>query len=79
MFASSVKDLIRKANLALERLEIFTSISLLCVNVFKTFLMTVCRVSIPLDVSGQVTLCGNPVQQVDHLRYLGAYLLCHLA
>ena len=79
VFASSVKDLVRKANLALERLEIFTSLSLLCVNVRKTFLMTFCRVGTPLDVSGQVTLCGNLVQQVDHLRYLGFYLDCHLA
>ena len=79
VFASSVKDLVRKANLALERLEIFTSLSLLCVNVRKTFLMTFCRVGTPLDVSGQVTLCGNLVQQVGHLRYLGFYLDCHLA
>ena len=31
--ASSVKDLVRKVNLPLERLEIFTSLSLLSVNV----------------------------------------------
>ena len=40
VFASSVKDLVRKANLALERLEILTSLSLLCLNVRKTFLIT---------------------------------------
>ena len=71
VFSSCVKDLVRKANLALERLGIFTSLSLLCVNVRKTFLMTLCRVGTPLDLSGQITLCGNLVQQVDHLCYLG--------
>ena len=61
VFASSVKDLARKANLALERQETFTSLSLLCVNGRKTFLMAFCRVGTLLDVSVQVTLCGNPV------------------
>ena len=62
VFALSVKDMVRKANLALERLEVFASLSLLCVNTRKTFLITFCRVGTPLDLSGQVTLCANPVQ-----------------
>ena len=78
MFATSVKDLVRKANLALERLEIVTSLSMLCVNVCDTFLMTFCGIGTPLDASGQATLCGNAVQQVEYLRYLGFYLDCHL-
>ena len=49
LFASFVKDLVRKANLAL------------CDYVHKTFLMTFCRVGTSLDVSGQVNICGNPV------------------
>ena len=77
--ASSVEELVRKANLALERLEVCTSLSLVCVNLCKTFLMTFCRVGIPLDVSGLVTLCGKPIKQVDHLRYLGFYLDYHLS
>ena len=40
--------------------------------------MMFCRVGTLLDVSSQVTLCGNPVQRVDHLHYLGFYLDCHL-
>ena len=68
-----------KANLALERLEIFTSVSLFCGNVGKTFLMIFGRFGTPLDVPDHVALCGNPVQQVDHLCYLGVYLDCYLA
>ena len=79
VFASSVEKLVRKASLALERLEVFTSLSLLCINVRKTFLMTFCIVGAPLDVHGLVTLCGKPIQQVYHLRYLGFYLDCHLS
>ena len=41
--------------------------------------MTFCRVGTPLDVYGLVTLCGKPIQQVDHLRYLGFYLDYHLS
>ena len=78
VFASSVKGLVRKVNLTLERLEIFTSLSLFCVNVHKTFLMTFYRAGKPLDVSGQVTLCVNLAQQADHLRYLGFDLDCDL-
>ena len=80
VFASSVEELVRKANLALERLEVFTSLSLLCVNVRKTFLMTFCRVGTPLDVYGLVTLCGKPIQQVDHLSAILVFIwitTCH--
>jgi len=35
LFAKTVKDLIAKANNALKRLEVFTSLSLLSVNVKK--------------------------------------------
>ena len=56
VFAKSVDDLIVKANDALKRLEVFTSLSLLCVNVKKTFLLTFCRVGDSADVSSKVLL-----------------------
>ena len=49
VFAKSVDDLIVKPNDALKRLEVFTSLSLLCVNVKKTFLLTFCRVGDSVD------------------------------
>ena len=61
VFASSVEELVRKANLALERLEVHTARGT------------------QLDVHGFVTLRGKPIQQVDHLRYLGFYLDYHLS
>ena len=79
VYASSVDLLLRKANLALERLEVFTSLSLLCVSVRKTFSLTFCKVGAPLDVYGLVTLCGKPIEQVYHLRYLGFCLDYHLS
>ena len=40
VFAKSIDCLIVKANNALKRLEVFTSLSVMCVNINKTFLLT---------------------------------------
>ena len=67
VFAISVDDLIAKANNALKKLEVFMSLSLLCVNVKKTFLLTFCRVGDSIDVSDKVLLREKPVLQVKSL------------
>lgn len=77
--AKSIEELVLKANDALRRLEVFMNLSLLCVNVKKTFLMTFCRVGMPVDASGLVTLSGKPVQQVHIVRYLGFFIDSNLS
>ena len=49
VLSSSVKDLVKKVDLALDRLKPFTSLSLLSLNVHETFLMTFCRVGTLLE------------------------------
>ena len=71
VFAKSVVGLMVKANNDLKRQEVFTSLTLLCVNIKKTFLLTFFRVSYSVDVSRKVLLCEKPILLVKSLRYRG--------
>jgi len=55
----------------LKKLEVFLSLSLLRGNIKRAFLLTFCRVSDSVHVSGKVLLCGKPFAQVNSLWYLG--------
>ena len=70
VFAKSVDYLKIKANDTLKRLDVFKSLSLLCVKVKKTFLLTFCRVGDSVDVSSKVLLGEKPILQVESLRCL---------
>ena len=79
LFKSSVDDIIAKAYDALKRLEVFTSLRLLRVNVKKTFLLTFCRVDDSVDVSSKVLFGEKPILQVKSLRYLGSQIDSNLS
>ena len=71
VFSQSVDDLLAEANTALKTLEVFTSLSLLCMNVKKRFSTTFYKVGDSIDVSGEVLFCEKSDVQVKSLRYFG--------
>ena len=54
--AKSIEEVVLKANDVLRSLEVFMNLSLLCVNVKKSLLMTFCRVGMPVDARDLVIL-----------------------
>ena len=52
----------------------FTSLSILCMNIKKTFLLIFCRVGDSVGVSGKVQLCEKPVVQVKSLLYFSFHI-----
>ena len=57
----------------------FTSLSLLCVNVKKIFLLTFCGVGDSVDVFSKVLFGEKPILQAISLRYLGFHIDSNLS
>ena len=74
MCAKSIEDVLLKVNDALRSLEVLMNLSLICFNVKKSFLMTFCRVGMPVDARDLVILSGKLIQQVHIFRYLGFFI-----
>lgn len=75
----SVDELINKVNMVLNYLNVFTTLSMLAVNVKKTNFMVFSRIGKPIDLGGRILFSGNSLEQVDLVRYLGFYLDCNMS
>ena len=75
----SVDELINNVNMVLNDLSVFTSLSMLAVNVKKTSFMVFSRIGKPIDLGGRILFSGNSLEQVNLMRYLGFYLDCNMS
>ena len=79
MSSRMIDDLLLKVNRVLKSFYVFTSLSLLSVNVKKTNFMIFRRVGKPPSVDGEIFFNGKPLSQVHEVRYLGFQLDCNLS
>lgn len=79
-FSSRCLDsLVLKVNCVLRYFHVFTSLSLLSVNVTKTNFIVYSRVGKPSDIDGRILFNNKPVVQVQEIRYLGFYIDCNFS
>ena len=71
--AKLIEEAVLKANDALRSLEVFMNLSLLCINVKKSFLMTFCRVGMPVGARDLV-ISSKIARGVGMLRRLKYFL-----
>jgi hypothetical protein len=72
--SNSIDELVQKYNEALARIELLMDLTLLCIKVNETFLVTLSRVETPVDVFDLVLLSRKLVRQVNRLGYLGVFI-----
>jgi hypothetical protein len=74
-----LEGLVSKVNCVLRNFHVFTSLSLLSVNVTKTNFIVYSRVGKPSYIDGRTLFNNKPLVQFQEIRYLGFYIDCNFS